>query len=67
MPQVISAVPEVTIGLDLGDKFSQVFVLNREGEVLEEGRVQTTPIALEKKFASYQGARVVIEASVHSP
>jgi len=31
--------PETTIGLDVGDKYCQVCVLEVGGEVLEEGRV----------------------------
>ncbi len=33
--------PEHTVGVDLGDRFSRYCVLNREGEVIEEGRIRT--------------------------
>jgi hypothetical protein len=35
---------KMTAGLDLGDKYSYFFVLdNDSGEVVEEGRLRTTP------------------------
>jgi transposase len=42
--------PEMTVGIDLGDRFSRYCVVNREGEVIEEGRIQTTMVALERHF-----------------
>src|SRR5437660_7807784 len=33
--------PKVTVGLDLGDRYSYYCMLNEEGEVFEEGRIQT--------------------------
>jgi hypothetical protein len=34
--------PEITIGLDLGDRFSHYCMLNEDGEAIETGRIQTT-------------------------
>lgn len=63
-----SAIPsKMTIGLDLGDRYSNFYTLDRTGENLESGRVQTTQSALEKRFGSGEAARVVIEAGTHSP
>src|SRR5262250_2058912 len=63
-----SAIPsKMTIGLDLGDRYSNFYTLDRAGENLESGRVQTTQSALEKRFGSGEAARVVIEAGTHSP
>jgi transposase len=60
--------PKVTAGLDIGDKFSYLCLLDTEsGEVIEEGRVRTTPEAFERRFASEQPWRVAIEAGTHSP
>lgn len=58
---------KVTVGLDLGDKHTQVCVLDPDGEVIEEARVRTTPMALRRRFASVPAARVVLEAGTHSP
>jgi len=34
--------PAMTVGLDLGDRYSHYCVLNEECEVVEEGRIQST-------------------------
>ena len=36
------SVPKVTVGLDLGDRFSHFVMLDADGEMTEEGRVRTT-------------------------
>ena len=61
--------PQVTAGLDLGDKYSYLCLLDTDtGEVIEEGRVRTTPEALRRRFASERPPmRVAIEAGTHSP
>jgi transposase len=59
--------PRLTAGLDLGDKYSYLWLLDTEGEVIEEGRVRTTPEALRRRFASERPMRVAIEAGTHSP
>jgi transposase len=56
-----------TIGADLGDRFSQVCVLDARGEVAARFRVATTRKGLERGLARYRGARVVIEVGTHSP
>jgi len=63
-----SAIPsKMTIGLDLGDRYSYFYTLDAAGENIESGRVQTTRSALEKRLGSGEAARVVIEAGTHSP
>ena len=37
---------DITIGIDLGDRFSHCCVLGGDGEVLTEGRVRSTPEAM---------------------
>jgi transposase len=61
--------PNTTAGLDLGDKYSYLLCLidTQSGEVIEEGRLRTTPEAFERRFASEQPLRVAIEAGTHSP
>jgi hypothetical protein len=47
--------PSMTVGIDLGDKYSYLCVLDTEsGEVIEEGRLRTTPEALRRRFDSEQ-------------
>ncbi len=58
---------KMTIGIDLGDRYSYFYTLDSAGENTESGRVQTTKSALEKRFRNGEAARVVIEAGTHSP
>jgi Transposase len=60
--------PKVTAGSDLGDKYSYLCLIDREsGQVIEEGRLRTTPEAFLRRFASEQPMRIAIEAGTHSP
>jgi transposase len=60
--------PKMTAALDIGDKYSYLCLLDTQsGEVIEEGRLRTTPEAFERRFASEQPLRVAIEAGTHSP
>jgi transposase len=60
--------PQMTAGLDLGDKHSYLCLIDQEsGEAMEEGRLRTTPEALRRRFASEQPMRIAIEAGTHSP
>jgi len=60
--------PKVTAGLDLGDKYSYLCLIDQEsGEVVEEGRLRTNPEAFRRRFASKQPMRIAIEAGTHSP
>src|SRR5215218_8374108 len=58
----------MTAGLDLGDKYSYLCLIDTEnGEVIEEGRLRTTPQALRQRFASEQSLRIAIETGTHLP
>jgi transposase len=61
--------PKVTAGLDLGDNYSYLCLIETEsGEVIEEGRLRTTPEAFRRRFASERPPmRIAIEAGTHSP
>jgi transposase len=60
--------PRITAGLDLGDRYSYLCLLDTDsGEVLEEGRLRTTPEALRRRFASEPSVRIAIETGTHSP
>src|SRR5215203_5954478 len=61
--------PNMTAGLDIGDKYSYLCLIDTQsGEVMEEGRLRTTPEALRRRFASEQPPmRIAIEAGTHSP
>jgi transposase len=65
---VSSQQPPTTAGLDLGDKYSYLCIIDQHsGEVIEEGRLRTTPEALKRRFASERPMRIAIEAGTHSP
>ena len=60
--------PVVTAGLDLGDKYSYLCLIDQQSaEVMEEGRLRTTPRAFLRRFDSEQQMTVAIEAGTHSP
>lgn len=56
----------VTMGWDVGDKFTDVCVLAPNGAITEEKRVRTSKRALEKQLERYPGSLVVFEVGVHS-
>jgi transposase len=58
-----------TAGLDLGDKYSYLCLIDSQsGEVIEEGRLRTSPEAFRRRFSSEQPPmRIAIEAGTHSP
>jgi transposase len=58
--------PSITVGLDLGDRFSQYCMLNRDSEVVETGRIQTTEAALRRHFEGEPTMRVALECGTHS-
>ena len=46
--------PQMTAGLDLGDKYSYLCLIDiQSGETLEEGRLHTTPEALRRHFITH--------------
>ena len=60
--------PQMTAGLDLGDKYSYLCLIDSQsGEVIEEGRLRTSPEAFRRRFASERPMRIAIEAGTHSP
>ena len=53
--------PKTTAGVDIADNYSYLCLIDTEsGEVIEEGRLRTTPQAFERRFASEQPLRVAI-------
>jgi len=56
----------VFIGIDLGDKFSYIVILNKDGEVIEESRIPTTKTAFTTKFKRVPSSRIAMEVGTHS-
>ena len=67
MSKRITAGGGLTIGLDLGDKYSEACVVDGSGEVLETFRVRTTQAALDRALSRFESARVVLEVGTNSP
>jgi hypothetical protein len=61
--------PKTTAGLDIGDRYSYLCLIDTEsGEIVEEGRLRTTAEAFRRRFASERPPmRIAIEAGTHSP
>lgn len=57
----------VVVGLDLGDRHSWLCVLDEGGEVVEEGRIQSTEAALRRWFGPRNTVCVALEVGTHSP
>ena len=57
----------ITIGIDLGDKYTSICVLDGAGTITEEDRIRTTTLALTRRFSSPPRCRVVLEVGTHSP
>ena len=55
-----------TLGLDVSDRFTSYCLLDGDGEILEEGKLRTSEVALRDRFDTYE-CRVIVEAGTHSP
>ncbi len=58
---------KVTVGVDVGDKYSHFCFLDFDGVKIEEGRVGTTPRGIRRKFEGVPRMLVVLEVGTHSP
>jgi transposase len=65
--RVVKQQEHLTVGLDVGDKYSQLCVLDGAAEVLEEARIRTTPVALRRRFEALDPSLVALEVGAHSP
>src|SRR5919112_239298 len=61
--------PHMTAGLDIGDRYSYLCLIDTDsGEIMEEGRLRTSPETFKRRFASERPPmRIAIEAGIHSP
>ena len=67
MTKLSTETPERIVGLDVGDRYTQLCVLDRDsGEVVEEGRVRTTRSGMQGRF-SVARMRIALEVGPHSP
>lgn len=62
-----ATVPNVTVGLDLGDRTSRVYEVGAAGERVAEATIPTTRAGLTRHFAGRAACCVVLEVGTHSP
>jgi transposase len=67
MHEFNTMVPAWTVGLDVSDRYTQVYVVDAGGQRVEETRIRTTPPALRHWFTGRPRMRVVVEVGTHSP
>src|SRR2546426_6814041 len=58
---------KLTIGLDLGDRWSFYCVLDEAGKILLEQKVATTPEAMKQTFGKIPRSLIALETGTHSP
>src|SRR3954454_4260639 len=56
----------LTVGLDLGDQWSQFCLLDAAGQIQQEGRVRSTRSAFQARFGALAPARIALETGTHS-
>lgn len=61
-----SAPAQITVGIDVGDKWSHYCILDEEANMVEEGRFRTVARSVEKHFQGIPYARIALEAGTHS-
>jgi transposase len=57
----------LTIGMDLGDRWSCYCILDETGRILLEQKVATTPEAMKQAFAKIPRSLIAMETGTHSP
>jgi transposase len=58
---------QLTIGMDLGDRFTYYCILDEAGEVMVEQKLPTTRQAIQQVFGAIPSSRVALETGAHSP
>src|SRR5713101_4429036 len=58
---------QLTIGLDLGDRWSFYCVLDEAGQIILEQKLPTTPEAMEQTFGKIPRSLIALETGTHSP
>ncbi len=65
--KAINKLQRLTIGLDLGDRWSYYCVLDESGCVVAESKTATSPTAMESVFGGMARSRITLETGMHSP
>lgn len=59
-------IPSLTIGLDVGDRYTHVCGVDASGEVVLEERLPTRDPSIRKRFANLPRTRIALEVGRHS-
>jgi transposase len=59
--------PNLTIGVDLGDKSSRICEIDASGRIVRKASIPTTLVGVEGYFGDRPRCRVTMEAGTHSP
>jgi transposase len=62
----IKPIGSIAIGMDIGDRHSDICVLDADGEVVQQTRIPTTRKAVRRFFETAEPGRVAIEVGTHS-
>ena len=65
--EAVSKEENLTVGIDIGDRWSRYCVVNSKGATLIEGKLATTHQDLSKGFQSFARVKIAVEAGTHSP
>jgi hypothetical protein len=57
----------VVVGIEVGDRLSELCFLEEDGEEVEWAKLQTTEDAMRKRFPGMERGRVILEVRTHSP
>src|SRR5262245_56731797 len=58
---------QLTIGMDLGDRWSFYCILEEAGEIILEQKLPTTPEAMKQTFERIPRSLIALETGTHSP
>ena len=64
--KVIHTTKGLSIGIDIGDKWSHYVVLGKKGKILEQDRIATDPEAMEEFLVQFKPSSVFIEIGSHT-
>ena len=65
--KTVTGKPERTMGIDVGDRYSHLCVLDEDVEVVERDRVRSTEAAFRRYFEGMPRLRIALECGTHSP
>lgn len=64
---ILTTSATITVGVDLGDRFSHYHAISSDGSFLDAGKVATHEAGFHHLFGQMAPARVVLEVGTHSP